>query len=236
MPTSVDRSQRSAFRHTQLSWSVVTKCFRVVEPTLFFGKKLRRFVRLKLLAGMGFKRIAFVLAAALCLCACKSEDENLIPTQTTQIEQFLNANDLEYEALGGVYRHFRSRGEENAPVIQTGDRVEFMYEIYKASYTKLTESVLPDQTTALASNKPEVLEALAEIGLNIKHWTTEPYITRLGSEELIAGLNKGLAGCKTGDEVWFFMTSDMALGEAALGPVPMNTPLVYMIDIVNVTK
>lgn len=188
---------------------------------------------------MRIARTFIIASIAVALWAC-GKDDSVVPDQQDVIRAFLDGNELEYDVQGGVYRHFGARGIVEAPTLENGDQVGFMFELYPARYTYATTSLSrlsPVPTTAIFTNKQGVIDTLMRANANFDPaWPTDPFVARVGSEALIEGLNRGLAGCREGDSVLLFITSDLALGDKMTGTVAANTALLYVINIKTVSK
>ncbi len=185
--------------------------------------------------------ILMTVAAAGMLAACGESDENnIVPDQREAIIKFLDTNELAYEEVGGVFRHFPDprTSEPDAHVIRQGDEVGIKFELYKAAYTKQANSLAPLPTTALYSNKEFVQEALISTGLNPQYWPSpsEPFKAKVGADELIAGLDRGLAGCQEGDSVLLFITSNLAFGTKPIANLSENTAILYIVNIESVNN
>lgn len=184
-----------------------------------------------------------VLTACI-FAACGNSDKNtIIPDQREAIQRFLETNELAYEEVNGVFRHFGARGNENSPVARQGQQVGIDFELYTASYTKSQyqdpndeKKLKPDTKTALFSNKQAVQDTLKKYNLNTEYWPTGVYNATLGSSDLITGLNRGLEGCMKGDSVLLFITSNYAFGGEPTTLLPENTAVLYIVNIKTVNN
>lgn len=171
--------------------------------------------------------------------ACGGSDSNAVSDQREAIIKFLETNDLEYEKTQNVFRHFGQRGEEQANTIKQGDRVEFYFELYPSRYSRASGSanpLAPIPTTALYSNKAFIIDTLSKKGLDASFWPDEIYNATVGSGDLIKGLNRGLEGCREGDSVLLFITSDLAYGKKPVVNLEENTAILYIVNIETVTN
>ena len=187
------------------------------------------------------KSLFITLVTASLLYSCGTSDEDtIIPDQREAITQFLDNNELEYEEVNSVFRHFPSPRTSNpdAPVVKQGDEVGIYFELYNATYTKQNGSLAPVPTTALYSNKKFIQDTLRKLNLNTEYWPSceEPLNAKVGSGELITGLNRGLVGCRKGDSVLLFITSNLAFGEKPTSIIPANTAILYIVNIQTVNN
>jgi hypothetical protein len=114
------------------------------------------------------KTICITFATAGMLVSCGASDEDtIIPDQRDAIKKFLDDNELEYEEVNSVFRHFPSPRTSNsdAPVVKQGDQVGIYFELYDAMYTKQNGSLAPVPTTALYSNKKFIQDTLRKLNL-----------------------------------------------------------------------
>lgn len=191
---------------------------------------------------MNIIRTLFItLATAGTLASCGASDEDtIIPDQREAIVRFLDNNELAYEEVSSVFRHFPSprTSDADAPIVKQGDEVGIYFELYKAIYTKQNGSLAPVPTTALYSNKKSIQDTLKTLGLNTEYWPgyEDPLKVKVGSGELIAGLNRGLAGCRKGDSVLLFITSNLAFGGKPASIIPENSAILYIVNIETVNN
>ncbi len=184
--------------------------------------------------------LLMTMLAAGMMTACGNSDQNsIVPDQRETITKFLEANELDYEEVNGVFRHFGARGDANAPTVKNGNRVGIYYELYKAKYTSYKNEdgrPAPLPTTAIYSNKPFIQDTLYSIGLDPSYWPEGIYNATVGSGDLISGLNRGLVGCRQGDSVLLFITSDLAFGGKPVATLYENTPVLYVVNIETVNN
>ena len=61
-----------------------------------------------------------------------------------------------------------------------------------------------------------------------------PYTFTLGNGTVIEGWEKGLVGMKTGGKRALIIPAHMAYGSRQVGPIPPNTALVYVVELLEV--
>ncbi len=175
--------------------------------------------------------IALFLLPVL-LGACSSTDTT-VADERTAIEKFIVSKGYEgVDSLGGVYRYIINsdrpdRGQ--APEVEKGKHVVLNYTLYTFLATATT-----GEGTLLYTNNPDLQEAAAEQGLNPAFWPQSSDTIVLGQTKLIAGLNLGLPGCRQGDTLQLFMSSDKAYGSHPFSTLGANTSLVWNLGIVEV--
>ena len=67
-------------------------------------------------------------------------------------------------------------------------------------------------------------------------WSTEPLAIKLGSTEILEGLELALPGCREADSVQVYMSSNLAYGKKLIGVVPKNSMVAWYMKIEKVTK
>ncbi|KIF73687.1 peptidylprolyl isomerase [Streptomyces sp. 150FB] len=66
-------------------------------------------------------------------------------------------------------------------------------------------------------------------------WKTgAPFITEIGTKKVIEGWDKGLVGKKVGSRVLLVIPSAMGYQDKAQGPIPANSTLVFVADILGI--
>ncbi|MDL2319518.1 FKBP-type peptidyl-prolyl cis-trans isomerase [Alistipes sp. OttesenSCG-928-B03] len=181
---------------------------------------------------MRLSALAILFTAVLGAVAC-TKNETLLDSERTKIAAFMNTNYSPYETRGDVYVHVTNAdrdGYEAAVQAETGDQVVFEFVAYGLQGASFSEGFLYTNSAAVAAEEyPDNPEAYST-------WTLEPFSVRLGDTGLMEGLQRGLPGARKGDILCIAMTSDMGAGDKALGVLPANTPLMYLIAITEVTK
>ena len=87
-----------------------------------------------------------------------------------------------------------------------------------------------------ATNDADVIAELADDGLNVEYWSDEPMKIKMGSTNIINGLEKSLLGCREGDVVEAYMTQKVAYDDKGVGVVTQNTSVMWTYTIVSVVK
>ncbi len=161
------------------------------------------------------------------LSGCGADD--IIDTQKSSIVSFLGSKT--YEIRGGAYCWTVNSSRvdyETSTIAATGDQITFNY----VGYTFKSGSGLG---TIFGTNIAAVAASLMA-GMNTEYWTFGPTTTRVGSGEVVTGLDRAFKGARMGDSVQVFLTSDLCYDKKEMGILPKNTPTVFAVKIIDVTK
>ncbi len=196
--------------------------------------------------------ISLLIAAAAMLGVGCNDDDKVVESQRTSIERYLTSshnprliakeeieNSIEYnppfyERFGmDLYRYiatyYDSDRDERREVVM-GSEVEIRYTAYTfAGRTPSTSSIY-------MTNDPVQIEALVKIGLNADYWSEEPMKIKLGTTNIISGLERSLLGCREGDVVEAYMTQRAAYDDKDTGIVKKNSPVMWGYTILSVTN
>ncbi len=174
-------------------------------------------------------------AVACIVAGCGKADE-ITPKQQAAFTAYLDKQGWEYDAPGGVYRYISNasrEGRDAVPAAGNGDSLAMYYAIY--AFSGATSAATGAGTGALIYTNVETLLASDTI-LNRQYWSFDPLRVKLGTTPVIEGLELGLGGCRQGDSVQLYITSDLAYGGKSEGVIPRNTPVVFLLNIQNVKK
>jgi FKBP-type peptidyl-prolyl cis-trans isomerase 2 len=80
------------------------------------------------------------------------------------------------------------------------------------------------------------IAALVKKGLDPEFWSEEPLVVKLGTTNIIKGVEKALIGCREGDEVEIYMTFVTGYDDLAVGMVPKDSSVAWMLTISSVKK
>ncbi len=197
--------------------------------------------------------IAITAVAALGTFSGCGDKEDIFTSQQTAIERYLTSsrrliNETEigdiiednpafYTQIGrSVYRHipnYYDASRDTTLVIERGDSVRLRFDAYVFSGSE------PSTSDVYWSNISTTINSLTSSGGNSLaqlDWSTEPLAVKVGSTNMIGGLERGLIGCCAQDSVQIYMTYDMAYGKRLVGTVPKNSSVAWYIKILNVTK
>ena len=155
-------------------------------------------------------RLLFFLASALSAAlACQSETEEANINQDKYIDTYISANfaDNTVYREDGVCRVVVLEGAQGAPVVERGDSVYLYYSAF--TFTE----------------KGPTAQFAADSGM-----------VRVGTGDLIKGLDTGLAGARLGEEALIIFSADDGFGNQAVGIVPENTALLYDVGIAAIKK
>ncbi len=64
----------------------------------------------------------------------------------------------------------------------------------------------------------------------------EPFIFKLGEGRVIRGWEEGFQGMKVGGKRRLIIAPDYAYGNQHVGPIPANSPLIFEVELLNVTR
>jgi hypothetical protein len=205
---------------------------------------------------MRFTNIALsvvVAVAAALVMSCSNENDTVLQSQQTAISQYLTSShqprlipeaevassfdpEPQYYSQWGldIYRYISTmyaEGREEREILDFGDECEIVYTAYLFSRNK------PSTRDIFATNDPESINALVELGLNTEYeWSDEPFSLRLGDGSLLGSLETALEGCREGDNVEIYLTYDKAYGKHTFGMLPSKSSVVWYIDIVSINK
>ncbi|HCV14906.1 MAG TPA: hypothetical protein DF637_01035 [Rikenellaceae bacterium] len=167
--------------------------------------------------------LVFAVTSLVLSCAKDDREINLLQ-QETSIESYVKTfSDKRVEVYNKVWRVVLEEGAESAEA-QKGDSVFFDYAAYIFNSGK---------GFLFSTNKRSIAES-AEMTQDVslfKKWRV-----RLGSGELIAGLEEGLAGVKRGERCYVIFSSRKGFGPVQIGLVPKLSPLIYEVWITDVKK
>ncbi len=192
------------------------------------------------------KRFFAIVMVAMLALAC--EDEGLLLTERDNIEKFLTStrqmvaeedigtvieeNPKFYTVFGRyAYRYidnYYDADRESRAVVEWGDEVQLRFNAYTFTTTE------PSNSAPYWSNVPEMIDKLGKHG--DLSWSREPLVIRLGTTEVIEGVERSLVGCREQDSVQVFMTSSLGYGKRLVGSVPKRSSLAWYMKIEKVVK
>lgn len=74
----------------------------------------------------------------------------------------------------------------------------------------------------------------SNIDPNFKH--VEPFVFTLGTGQVIAGWDKGIAGMKVGEKKILTISPEDGYGPNGYGPIPPNATLIFEVELVKINK
>lgn len=161
---------------------------------------------------------------SLNLSCAKEDTENIMLQQETTIESYVKTfTEQRVEVYDKVWRVVMTEGLESVEA-QNGDSVFFDFAAYVFSSGK---------GFLFSTNKRSIAEdakMTQDVSL-FRKWKV-----RLGSGELIAGLDEGLAGVRQGERCYVLFSSRKGFGPVQIGLVPKMSPLIYEVWITDVKK
>ena len=166
-------------------------------------------------------RFAILILATMCmswLAGCDEED-TVMTSQRSAIENYLKtrklvsrkvaeqSGDTEFYDVWGLntYRYISTmyaEGRDEKPVVEMGDEVALSLTAYIFSGSQ------PRVEAIYFTNDQTQIDRLVGLGLNTEFWNTDPVVIRLGSTDIIKGVEKALVGCHEGDAVEVYMTKE----------------------------
>lgn len=192
------------------------------------------------------KTYALFAAVSLLFAAC-GDDEDILSQQQQRIVSFLTSThtprlvseaELEEDSQlpfytlpeRGVYRYISSYyNPERAtwPEVTPSSKVSVTFRMYEFRYAAITDSTVPFFT-----NDP-MLEArfYNQLGLTPGVWSFEPATFDLAAGRILNGWRAALIGCRGGDDVEVYLTSDRAYGDENFAVVPKNNPVAVTFTI-----
>ncbi|MBQ1224353.1 MAG: FKBP-type peptidyl-prolyl cis-trans isomerase [Alistipes sp.] len=192
------------------------------------------------------KRFFAIVMVAVLTLAC--DDEGTLLTERDNIEKFLTSTRrmVAEENLGSViednpkfytvfgryaYRYidnYYDADRENRAVVEWGDEVVLRFNAYTFTSTE------PSNSAPYWSNVPEMIDKLGKHG--DLEWSRDPLAIRLGTTDVIEGVERALVGCREQDSVQVFMTSSLGYGKRLVGSVPKRSSLAWYMKIEKVNK
>lgn len=192
-----------------------------------------------------FLTILFLLPL---LVSCEQEDTIL--SERDKIEKYLTSsrrmvsesevgdvieNNPDFYSVFGryAYRHivnYYDEGRDERPVVEMGDNIEIRFNAYTFTGSEPTLSNL------YWSNIHETIIDVGDKSNYTLDWPTEPLAIKLGSTEILEGLELALPGCREADSVQVYMSSNLAYGKKLIGVVPKNSMVAWYMKIEKVTK
>ncbi len=195
--------------------------------------------------------VTLILVAALCSCE-SNNDENY--DQMESIVKFLEGshtpkliaqsevasaldNNPPFYTEYGVYSYryistFYDAGRNERPEVRDGSVISISFDLYE-----FTGSAI-DATTAIPaySNRAQDEARLVEAGLNTTLWDFTPLELRVGDGTLLSSIEGNLVGCREGDEVYIYMTYNMAYGDDVLGLIGKEAMVRFSCTIESVAN
>ena len=158
---------------------------------------------------MKLRPMLLLALALLPASACESEVREANVNQDKYIDTYINAHyaDCPVYYNDGVSRVVVVEGPAGAPVIERGDSVY----LYYAGYT-------------FGQSGPGA------------GFVLDSGMVRVGSGDLIKGLDNGLPGARLGEEALILFSADDGYGTQAVGLVPENTALLFDVGVAQIKK
>lgn len=199
------------------------------------------------------RNIATIAVVVMVLLAvgCNNDTDTVLTSQQTGIERYLTGSHqprlIVEDEIGSsldeypqfytrwgqnIYRYiatYYDEGRDGKDEVRNGSTIEIIYTAY------LFNNGAPTINNMFATNDAESLQKLIDAGLDAEYeWSTEPMRVKIGSSQLLKGLETALKGCREGDSVEIYLTYEAAYGKHYIGEVPSKSAVVWFIDIVSV--
>lgn len=204
-----------------------------------------------------FRQISLFVAVAIIAMAtasCSNENDTVLISQQNAITKYLSSSHqpklipeeevaMSTENEPHFYTHwaldifryiatYYDEGREDKPEVMHNSEIEIVYTayIFKSGKPTVNDMFATNDADSIAE-----LEAVVKDGLNTSYeWTTDPMVIKMGTEQIMPGLETALKGCREGDSVEIYLTYDKAYGKHYIGMVPAKSSLVWYIDIISV--
>ncbi len=167
------------------------------------------------------------LALAACMVCCDGTERGLIPNQEKAILNYISGKDItDFTKQDGVYRYIANADRDgylSAKQVFPGDDVSFYFAEYP--FTSAPGALFYTNKYYLVKDDPTI---------NTTYWSFEPLEVRVGQTRLIEGLTRALPGCRQGDSVVLWITSDLAYDTKTNGVLPVNSALMVVLGIEDV--
>ena len=174
-------------------------------------------------------RTLAIISALFAICACNPGETDIYSKQLSGIEKYVNGqmksdSQLQCVTRDGVFRLIREQGDGDT--LERGDTLLFTYTGYRFS------SYVISSANIFVTNDISVNWNVTDSTL-IKN---APAVAILGHSELFKGLETGFDGIKCGEKCEILFPSRLGAGGKAIGTIPANCPLAYVIKVVEVRK
>ena len=150
------------------------------------------------------------------------------------VENSIEYNPAFYDKMGlDLYRYtatYYDEGRDTRAEVAKGAEVEIVYTAY------LFKGSAPKANMAYATNDPDMIAQLVDMGLDAEYWSEEPLKIKIGSTNIITGLEKSLIGCREGDVVEAYMTSKVAYDDKSVGVILRDMSVMWSFTITSVSK
>ncbi len=165
---------------------------------------------------LSFLIISLLVAIAFSGCESSLEDEQKGANELS-IERYLTSIKVKFKKDDGIfsYVNYKGYGYEAAP----GDSVAFWY----VGYT-LTGVLFDTNVLTLAQKE----------NLDIETRNFSPIFTKVGEDNLLPGISRGLLHCRQGQTTSVLFPSTLGFGGNAMGVVKPWTPLIFDIYLIYV--
>ncbi len=104
--------------------------------------------------------------------------------------------------------------------ITPSSKVTLSFDLYEFTGSAIATNELPIYT-----NRAEDEQRLIDAGLNTEVWSFEPMTLSMGSGALLPSIEEALVGCREGDEVEIYLTTQEAYGSKIIGVIEKDSAL-----------
>ncbi len=199
---------------------------------------------------MNFKAILSLVILTFAV-GCSSLDVDQLETEQTKIVSFLTAThspkliaeddvaesldvDPEFYSTFGrtAYRYiedYYNTERDARTVVEMGDKLTITFWCHDFS-----SYATPSSSNLYYTNDESYRDAFIEAGLNDEYWSFEPLEIILGDGDILNGVEVALEGCREGDYVEVYLTSNLAYTDGWIGVTTLDAPLAFICRIESV--
>lgn len=153
----------------------------------------------------------------------------------SEVAESLEENPAFYSEVGRyAYRYIQDYYNANRAsqvVLKQGDRIAITFWCHDfSSYS------VPSNGNLYFTNDEQFRQGLTESGLNVEYWSFEPKIVTLGAGDILSNIEGALVGCRVGDTVEVYLSSNLAYGDKWVGVTNLEAPMAFVCKIISVEK
>ncbi|HRN71325.1 MAG TPA: FKBP-type peptidyl-prolyl cis-trans isomerase [Candidatus Woesebacteria bacterium] len=102
------------------------------------------------------------------------------------------------------------------------------------------EDITPGKGQEVKSGDTVVIHYIGTLEDNTKFDSSydrdEPFITQIGVGQVIQGWDEGVVGMKIGGKRKLTIPPEMGYGSRGIGPIPPNSTLVFIVDLLEIIE
>ncbi len=198
---------------------------------------------------MKFKAI-FLSLLSLLVVGCNGVDTELLESEQKKMVSFLTSKhnprliaesevkdaleeDPAFYTEVGRYAYrfiqdYYNADRESQEVLEQGDKIAITFWCHDFS-----SYAVPSNSNLYYTNDEQYRQGLIEAGLNVEYWSFEPKVITLGSGDILSGIESALVGCRVGDTVEVYLSSNLAYGDKWVGVTNLQAPMAFICKIAN---